>query len=232
MVNLYEKRGIPTIVNAAGTLTRLSGGVMRPETIAAMADAATRSVEMDVLQAHASSVIAGITGAEAGYVASGAAACLLVGTAACITGLDAAKMARLPDTRGLRNEVIVARSQRNSYDHAVRAAGATLVEVGLPDRTSGAGVRDTEPSDYAAAIGEATAAVFWVAGPDARPGLREVGAVAHAAGVPSSSMPRRSCRRSGTSDSSRTMAPISSPSPVARPSAGRRHQASCAAAAT
>ena len=51
---------------------------------------------------------------------------LLVGTAACITGFDAVKMSRLPDTEGMRNEFIVARSHRNSYDHGVRAAGARL----------------------------------------------------------------------------------------------------------
>ena len=85
-----------------------------------------------------------MTGAEAGYVASGAAACLLLATAACVTGLEPGKMARLPDTTGMKNEVVVVRSQRNFYDHAVRAAGVRLVEVGLPDRYAGAGVRDAE----------------------------------------------------------------------------------------
>ncbi|SDB52397.1 aminotransferase class V-fold PLP-dependent enzyme [Bauldia litoralis] len=183
-MTVYARRGIPTIVNAAGTLTRLSGGIMRPDVAAAMAEASAWCVDMVELQAHASDAIADATGAEAGYVASGAAAGLLIGTAACMTGLDAAAMARLPDTKGLRNEVIVARGQRNGYDHAVRAAGARLVEVGLPDRASGAGVRDTEPWEIAAAITDATAAVLYVATSNSRPPLRDVAAVAHAAGVP------------------------------------------------
>jgi D-glucosaminate-6-phosphate ammonia-lyase len=183
-MNIYERRGIPTVINAAGTLTRLSGGVMRTEVVTAMAEAAASSVEMDALQAHASSVIAGITGAEAGHVASGAAACLLLGTAACLTGLDPARMARLPQTSGTRNEVIVSRGQRNGYDHAVRAAGAILVDAGLPDRAAGAGVRETEASDIAAAINEQTVAIFWVADAHARPSLPEVVAVAHRAGLP------------------------------------------------
>ena len=183
-MNVYETRGVPSVINAAGTLTRLSGGIMRPEVVAAMADAAAHTVEIDALQAHASQVIARITGAQAGYVASGAAACLLIGTAAAVTGLDPNKMARLPDTAGLKNEVIVARCHRNGYDHAVRATGVKLVEVGLPERVSGAGVRDAEASDYAAAIGANTAAVFYVADRNARPPLAEVVAVAHAAGVP------------------------------------------------
>jgi seryl-tRNA(Sec) selenium transferase len=183
-VNIYERRGVPTVINAAGTLTRLSGAIMRPEIAAAMAEAAAFPVDMAVLQAHASDAIADATGAEAGYVTSGAAAGLLVGTAACVTGLDASAMARLPDASGLKDEVVVARSQRNGYDHAVRTVGVRLVEVGLPDRASGAGVRDAEPWEYAGVIGDRTAAVFYVAGRDARPPLSDVAAVAHAAGVP------------------------------------------------
>jgi L-seryl-tRNA(Ser) seleniumtransferase len=78
----------------------------------------------------------------------------------------------------------MARSQRNFYDHALRAAGVRLVEVGLPDRYAGAGVRDAEAWEIADAIGERTAAVHWVASPAARPALEEVVAVAHQAGVP------------------------------------------------
>ncbi len=132
----------------------------------------------------ASELIAGHTGADAGYVTAGAAAALLLGTAACVTGLDPALMNRLPDTTGMKNEVVVPRSHRNFYDHAVRAAGVTLVEVGLSDRFAGAGVRDTEAWEIAAALTANTAAVLYVAAPDARPPLAEVVAVAHAAGVP------------------------------------------------
>src|SRR5207247_5779417 len=124
------------------------------------------------------------TGAEAGYVASGAAACLLLGTAACVAGLEPSLMARLPDTAGMKDEVVVVRSQRNFYDHAVRAAGVRLVEVGLPDRYAGAGVRDAEPWEIEDAICGQTAAVFYVAGGRAQPPLAEVVRVAHHAGVP------------------------------------------------
>ena len=69
---------------------------------------------------------------------------LLLATAACMTGLDPGRMARLPDAKGMSDEIIMVRSQRNFYDHAVRTAGAQIVEVGLPDRYAGAGVRDAE----------------------------------------------------------------------------------------
>jgi L-seryl-tRNA(Ser) seleniumtransferase len=183
-MNIYERRGVRTLINAKGPATRLSGGVMRPEVTAAMAEAAGHCVDMAELEAHASQVIARLTGAEAGYVASGAAACLLLATAACVTGLEPGRMARLPDTAGMRDEVIVVRSQRNFYDHAIRAAGIRLVEVGLPDRYSGAGVRDAEAWEIADAITDRTAAIFYVADSAARPPLREVVAAAHAAGIP------------------------------------------------
>jgi L-seryl-tRNA(Ser) seleniumtransferase len=183
-MNLYERRGIRTLINAKGTATRLSGGILRPEVTAAMAEAAKFCVDMAELQAHASQVIARETGAEAGYVASGAAACLLLATAACVTGLEPSKMARLPDTTGMKNEVVMVRSQRNFYDHAVRTAGVKIIEVGLPDRHAGAGVRDAEPWEIADAITERTAAVFYVSDRFARPSLSDVVKVAHTAGVP------------------------------------------------
>lgn len=184
MTSIYEQLGVPTLINAKGTATRLSGGLMAPDVAAAMVDATQYCVDMSALQGRASELIAQLTGAEAGCVTSGAAAGLLLGTAACVARLNPAAMNRLPDTRGLRREVVVVRSQRNFYDHAVRSAGVRLVEVGLADRYSGAGVRDAEPWEIADAIGEHTACVFYIAHPHSQPSLASVVEVAHAAGVP------------------------------------------------
>lgn len=184
MGNVYERLGVRTIVNAVGPATRLSGSIMPLEVAEAMKEASQYCVDLAELQAKASEVIAQYTGAEAGYVTSGAAAGLLLGTAACVTGLDPVKMNRLPDTRGMKNRVIIARSHRNFYDHAVRTVGVELVEVGIADRFSGAGVRDTEAWEIAAAIDEQTAAVCYVAYAHSLPPLPEVVQVAHAAGVP------------------------------------------------
>ena len=181
---IYERLGVPTIVNAKGTATRLSGGIMRLEVAKAMAEASQHCVDMTELQAKASAIIAGHTGAEAGLVTSGAAAGLLLGTAAAVTGLDPGRMNRLPDMSGMPNEVVVVRSQRNLYDHAIRTVGVRLIEVGLPDRYAGAGVRDAEAWEIADAVNERTAAIFWVADQAARPGLEEVTAVGRAADIP------------------------------------------------
>jgi L-seryl-tRNA(Ser) seleniumtransferase len=182
--NIYERLGVRTIINAKGPSTRLSGGIMRPEVAAAMTEASHHCVEMAELQARASEIIAEITGAEAGLVTAGAAAGLLLGTAACVTGLDPGRMNRLPITSGMANEVVIVRSQRNFYDHMIRAVGVRLIEVGLPDRYAGAGARDAEAWEIADALSERTAAVHWVAAANARPRLEQVVEVAHAAGVP------------------------------------------------
>lgn len=183
-MNIYSSLGVRTIINAKGTATRLSGGILRKEVADAMVEASQSCVDMAELQAAASRVIAEATGAEAGYVASGASACLLLATAACIAGLDPGRMARLPDTRGLRNQVIMVRSQRNFYDHAIRAAGATIVEVGLPDRYAGAGVRDAEVWEIEDAITPDTAAIFYVADAQSQPPLRDVAGVAKKHSIP------------------------------------------------
>ncbi len=183
-MTVYDTLGVTPIINAKGTATRLSGGIMRAEVSAAMVEASLHCVDMAELQAAASREIAKATGAEAGYVASGAAACLTLAAAACIAGLDLGRMARLPDTRGLKNEIIMIRSQRNFYDHAIRAAGATIVEVGLPDRYAGAGVRDAEAWEIEDAISENTAAIFYVADANAQPSLKTVTALAKKHKIP------------------------------------------------
>jgi L-seryl-tRNA(Ser) seleniumtransferase len=184
MTDILERFGLSRVINATGTVTRYGASRMAPEVIAAMAAAAQCSVDMGELQGRASELIARCTGAEAGIVTSGAMAGLLVGAAACMTGLDATRMSRLPDTDGMPNEFIVARSHRNSYDHGVRAAGARFVEVGLADRLTSCGVRDTEVWEIEAAMTERTAGVLYLAGADARPGLAAVAEAAHRRNVP------------------------------------------------
>jgi D-glucosaminate-6-phosphate ammonia-lyase len=172
------------VINATGTVTRLGASRIDAQVISAMAQAAQSSVDMADLQGHACELIVQCTGAEAGIVTSGAMAGLLLGAAACIAGFDPAKMEKLPRSEGMRNEFIVPKSHRNSYDHGVRAAGGHLIEVGLPDRSTACGVRDTEAWEISAAVCERTVGVLYLAGPDSRPRLEEVVAAAHAANLP------------------------------------------------
>lgn len=164
--------------------TRLSGTLIRPEAMLAMVEASKELVDMEHLQAEASRVISSITGSEAGMVTSGAAAGLTLATAACVTGLDIGKMDRLPDTTGMKNEVIMARHHRNAYDHMIRLVGVKIIEVGLNDVGIGAGVRSVEPWEIEAAISDHTAAIAYVQKPSGRPALEEVTKIAKKNDVP------------------------------------------------
>ena len=115
-----------------------------------------------------------MTGAEAGYVTSGASAGLTLGTAAIIAGCDLGKIESLPRTDGFKNQLIISREHRNGYDHAARLAGAILVEVGMNEITANAGVRRTEAWEYEAAINDSTVGIYYSQGPDSHPPLEDV----------------------------------------------------------
>lgn len=159
MINPYQQLGVRPIINAAGTVTRLGGSRMTPEVMAAMTAASAHFVRLDELHAAVGRRIAEHTGAEAALVTSGASAGLTLAAAACLCGDRFERMDRLPDASAIPCEIIVARSQRHGYDHALRAAGARLVEVGIAERT-----RDPQPWEIAAAIGPQTAAVAYSVG--------------------------------------------------------------------
>ncbi len=177
-MSIYSDLGVPEIINACGTVTRLSGGLMAPEVAEAMRQASLACVDMVQLQAAASRTIREATGAEAGIVTSGASAAVLLGTAAILAGLDPARMNALPEVPDGRREFVMVRSQRNMYDKALLVAGAEIVEVGIPDRYSGPGVRDAAPWELEAAITKNTAGIYYLAGAQSKPGLREIAAVA------------------------------------------------------
>jgi L-seryl-tRNA(Ser) seleniumtransferase len=184
MTDIYAQLGVKRRINAAGTLTRLGGSLMGPFVLEAMREAAGASVDIAELQAAASRVIAGATGAEAGIVTSGAAAALTLATAACLARWDAARMDRLPDTSGMPNRVLMLRTHRNAYDHAIRAAGAEIVDLGHNDRGTGAGVRGIEAWEIDAAIDERTAAFAFTASPESRAALPMVVEAMHRRGLP------------------------------------------------
>jgi len=179
MTDIYTQLGIRPLINARGTHTRLGGSLMSPEVLDAMRDAAQSYIVLDELQDYASTVIAEATGAAAGMVTGGAAAALLIGTAACVAGSDPQRIAQLPVTTGMRNEAIMHRAHRNGYDHSVRAAGVTIIDVGYG--------HDTLPAHLEAAFTDRTVLVVYLISPWASRGalpLAATCAIAHRHGVP------------------------------------------------
>jgi L-seryl-tRNA(Ser) seleniumtransferase len=86
-------------------------------------------VRLNELHDAAGRRIASLIGCEAAMITSGAASALTLGTAACMTGTNHDFIRRLPDTTGMKDEVIIQKSHRYGYDHAVRACGIRFVEV-------------------------------------------------------------------------------------------------------
>jgi len=125
--NIYDRLGVRTRINAKGTYTYLTGSLVPPEVVQAMHQAAEHYVYLEELQIAAGKKIAEWLGVEAAMVTSGAAGAMTLAT--CITGKDPDKIRRIPDLTGMRTEVVVQKSHRNGFDHAVRNVGVRLVEV-------------------------------------------------------------------------------------------------------
>ena len=177
--DVYRAIGVRPAIVASGPTTVYGGSKLRPEAMEAMNRAATVMVELDELNRQAGLILAEITGAEAGLVSGGASSGLVLQAAACIAGSDPAKMAMLPTTDGLKNEIIIQNCHRFAYDQCYRVAGAKLVGVGEGRRCY--------PWQLEAAFSERTAAVAYVQSlfnsRNALP-LEQVCKIAHARGVP------------------------------------------------
>jgi L-seryl-tRNA(Ser) seleniumtransferase len=129
-VDYYEKLGITSLINAAGTYTVLSASTMPEEVQAAIALASKHPVNLNELLDKSGEYLAKRLRCEAALVTSGAAAALVIGTAACVTkGNDSAILGIPTEMGALKNEVIVQKTHRYGYDHALRNCGIRFVEV-------------------------------------------------------------------------------------------------------
>jgi L-seryl-tRNA(Ser) seleniumtransferase len=184
MTDPYRDLGVRRRINAAGALTRLGGAIMAPEVIQAMAAASRASVDIAELQDAASKRIAGATGAEAGLVTTGAAAALTLAAAAAIAGWDVAKMAALPHAESFPRDILIPRTHRTGYAHALAAAGARLIDIGHNDRATGAGVRGLEAWEIEAALTPSVVAVAASANSSSMVDLPVMAAVCKANRIP------------------------------------------------
>lgn len=182
--SIYDRIGSERIINAGGTKTRFGGPRIREEAADAMREAAKYCANITDLQEVASKRLQAVTGAEAGHVTSGASAALTLATAACITRMDYGKMARLPNTEGIPNEVLIPRYMRNTYDHAFRDAGAKIVDIGHCDFSHGQETSNVELWEIEDAITENTAAIGFVPLPGNQITLERVTQVADQNDVP------------------------------------------------
>ena len=135
---IYTQLGVRTLINGAGTYTTLSGSIMLPEVVAAMEDASRQHVEIEELQQIVGKRIAELVGIEAALVTSGCAAALTLGTAACVYAVNKTSPEEAPNKNVLKNQVILQKSHRFSFDRAIRNVGVELIEVETVDELNNA----------------------------------------------------------------------------------------------
>ena len=178
--NIYRQLGATPVINAIGSVTMLGGSTPFPEVREAMERASDAYIPLMELEEKAGKAIAEMVDVPAAYVTSGAGSALTLATAAFMAGDDDAKIQLLPDTTGMKNEILIQKRQRYWYDRCLQLAGAKLVEFGAQEQTT--------RQDLEQAIGPATAAVhFYAVEQDLDPralSLEETIEVAHAKGVP------------------------------------------------
>jgi len=140
--NVYSRLGVKTVINCRGTWTYLSGSLQFPEVRAAQTEASHYFVNMVELQQAVGRKLAELTGAESGMITTGAAGAMAASTAACMAGSDSQKIWQLPDTTGMKHEVIMV-GGRSAFDNAIRLTGAKLVLVETPEEIANAITADT-----------------------------------------------------------------------------------------
>lgn len=176
---LYHRLGVTPVIDGLGIYTDLGGSRLSSTVWAAMEESNRSFVRMPDLLDSCGARIAEYLDAEAARVTPGASAAIALGTAACMIGLDAKMAEQLPDTAGLKSDVLIQRRHRYKYDRMVRLTGARLVEVG--------NVNGTNREELEAAIDSSTAAICFPAHLDRSPGtvpLEEVTEVGRRHGVP------------------------------------------------
>src|SRR5579864_854899 len=150
--NVYTRLGVRTVINCRGTWTYLSGSLEFPEVRQAQVEAGQHFVNMLELQRAAGRRLAELTGAESGIVTSGAAGAMAAATAACMAGTDDKYIWQLPDTTGLKHEVVMV-GGRSAFDSAIRLTGAKLVLAFSPEELANA-INENTALIYTTDLGE------------------------------------------------------------------------------
>ena len=126
--NIYTRLlGVRPHLGAHEHISRLGGGRIIPEAMAAMVEANDYFVDLEELNLAAGRRIAELMDAEAAHVSSGGFSAMVLGAAACLTGNDRERIAALPHVTWPRCECLIQTAQKFSYDRAYRVAGATNV---------------------------------------------------------------------------------------------------------
>ena len=176
---VYQRLGITPVVNAGGTHTTHGGSMMRSEVINAMAIASQSFVDLAELKISTGKYVAKVTGAEGGMITCGAASGIVLATAACMTGTNESYIRKLPNTEGMKNEILMQFNHYGVYGNVHRFAGANVTFAGnvsgcTSDELEGSITKQTAGISYTYAHGYPLPSLS----------LEEVVTLAHRNGVP------------------------------------------------
>ncbi len=127
--SLYASLGVKPVINGVGVVTVLGGSIMPPEVTRAMEEASRFFIPLPELEKKVGARIAELLKAPGAMVTCGAASAISVGTAACLSQGDPAKLRQLPSRDGIRYEVIQQKTHRSGYEHQMELCGAKIVPV-------------------------------------------------------------------------------------------------------
>lgn len=175
--NLYTRIGVRPFINARGTWTYLSGSLELPPVRKAAEEASHYFVDLYELQDAVGAQLAKMSGAEDGMVTSGSAGAMASAAAGCMAGTDPKKIYQLPDTTGMKNEIIIM-GGRSPFDSALRLTGAKLIVCHTPDDLKAA-INSQTAMIYTTGHGDRLTAVLNISKPAGVPVLLD-----DAAGIP------------------------------------------------
>ena len=127
--DFFKELGLRTFINAAGTYTSMTGSLMPKEVTDAISYGTTEYVNLDELQDKVGERIAELLECEYATVSSGCFGAMSIGMAGILTGMDPKKVKQLPNTEGMRNEVIIQESHTIGYAQALTNVGAKVVKI-------------------------------------------------------------------------------------------------------
>ena len=127
--DFFKELGLRTFINAAGTYTSMTGSLMPKEVTDAISYGTTEYVNLDDLQDKVGERIAELLECEYATVSSGCFGAMSIGMAGILTGMDPEKVKQLPNTKGMKNEVIIQESHTIGYAQALTNVGAKVVKV-------------------------------------------------------------------------------------------------------
>ena len=127
---VLDRLGVRSWINAANWSTVIGGTWIDDRVLDAMNEVAKTFVDMHELIAKVDERIAEICNVDEAHITTGTGAAMGLAVAGCMAWNDYGKWMRLPNTDGMKNEVVNPRGHHIMYTPQWTVSGAALVEYG------------------------------------------------------------------------------------------------------